>query len=190
MIYSINDSVTVYTFVFEVDRRNNEEGGRPGFAMRLCKYISGEWRRVWMDSAFPTIRGLEAMYDMGIYGGGTIKHIMGFPAELDELKRGMGDKNPVLKKGEYEWRMAPMKAKADGTERKAAFTAVIWHDVGYAKIITTCHQPDATMVKRRQSGVQGRVAGERLNIKYTASSRSHSTGTSTTPVGSPSQTSS
>jgi hypothetical protein len=69
----------------------------------------------------------------------------------------MGDKNPVLKKGEYEWRMAPMKAKADGTERKAAFTAVIWHDVGYAKIITTCHQPNATMVKRRQSGVQGRV---------------------------------
>jgi hypothetical protein len=82
---------------------------------------------------------------------------MGFPAELDELKRPMGDKNPVLKKGEYEWRMAPMKAKADGTERKAAFTAVIWHDVGYAKIITTCHQPDATVVKRRQSGVQGRV---------------------------------
>jgi len=157
LLYSVNDPVTGYTFAFEADRRNNEEGGRPGFAMRLCEYISGEWRRVWMDSAFPTIRGLEAMYDMGIYGGGTIKHIMGFPAELDELKRPMGDKNPVLKKGEYEWRMAPMKAKADGTERKAAFTAVIWHDVGYAKIITTCHQPNATMVKRRQSGVQGRV---------------------------------
>ena len=94
LLYSVNDPVTGYTFAFEADRRNNEEGGRPGFAMRLCKYISGEWRRVWMDSAFPTIRGLEAMYDMGIYGGGTIKHIMGFPAELDELKRGMGDKNP------------------------------------------------------------------------------------------------
>ena len=94
---------------------------------------------------------------MGIYGGGTIKHIMGFPAELDELKRPMGDKNPVLKKGEYEWRMAPMKAKADGTERKAAFTVVIWHDVGYAKVATTCHQPDATTVKRRESGIQGRV---------------------------------
>ena len=59
LLYSVNDPVTGYTFAFEADRRNNEEGGRPGFAMRLCEYISGEWRRVWMDSAFPTIRGLE-----------------------------------------------------------------------------------------------------------------------------------
>ena len=27
---------------------------------------------------------------------------------------------PRVEKGEYEWRMVPMKAKADDTERKAA----------------------------------------------------------------------
>ena len=50
LLYSVNDPVTGYTFAFEADRRNNEEGGRPGFAMRLCEYISGERRRVWIDS--------------------------------------------------------------------------------------------------------------------------------------------
>ena len=65
--------------------------------------------------------------------------------------------DPVLTKGDLKWMMAPMRAKADGTERKAAFTAVIWDDVRYAKVATTCHQPDATTVKRRQSGVLGRV---------------------------------
>jgi hypothetical protein len=94
VIYSINDSVTVYTFVFEVDRRNNEEGGRPGFAMRLCEPVSGEWRRVWMDRAFPTTCNLELCFDMELYGGGTIKHIMSLLGELEELKRPMGDKNP------------------------------------------------------------------------------------------------
>ena len=63
----------------------------------------------------------------------------------------------MLKKGDLKWLMAPMRAKVDGTERKAAFTVVIWHDVGYAKVATTCHQPDATTVKRRESGIQGRV---------------------------------
>ena len=36
----------------------------------------------------------RAMFDMELYGGGTIKHIMSLLGELEELKRPMGDKNP------------------------------------------------------------------------------------------------
>jgi hypothetical protein len=83
---------------------------------------------------------------------GTSRTTFGFPAELAKMKRPATSKNPVLKKGEYEWLMSP-----DG------LLAAIWHDVGYCQFISNFHEPDMTTcarrVKKDEAEARGAVNG-------------------------------
>ena len=76
---------------------------------------------MYMDNAFPQIKNLEKMYDMKVYGTGTMRPHFGFPPELHELVRKLNDKNGPLDVGEYEWMMAPL-----GDNPEASFLAVVW----------------------------------------------------------------
>ena len=144
-IYSINESKSGYTWSFIVDTKDGTSA--PEFAMRLCEQLPGVWHRVYMDNAFPQVRNLEKMYDMKVYGAGTMRPHFGFPPELHELVRKLNDKNSPLDVGEYEWMMAPL-----GDDRDASFLAVVWRDVGYVKFISTFHLPKEVLIYRRQPG--------------------------------------
>ena len=100
-----------------------------------------------MDNAFPQVRNLEKMYDMKVYGAGTMRPHFGFPPELHELVRKLNDKNSPLDVGKYEWMMAPL-----GDDREASFLAVVWRDVGYVKFISTFHSLKEVLIYRRQPG--------------------------------------
>ena len=115
--------------------------------MKLCEQLPGVWHRVYMDNAFPQVRNLEKMYDMKVYGAGTMRPHFGFPLELHELVRKLNDKNSPLDVGKYEWMMAPL-----GDDRDASFLAVVWRDVGYVKFISTFHSPKEVPIYRRQPG--------------------------------------
>ena len=102
-IYSINESTSGYTWSFIVDIKDGTSA--PEFAMKLCEQLPGVWHRVYMDNAFPQVRNLEKMYDMKVYGAGTMRPHFGFPPELHELVRKLNDKNSPLDVGQYEWMM-------------------------------------------------------------------------------------
>ena len=72
-----------------------------------------------MDNAFPQVRNLEKMYDMNVYGAGTMRPHFGFPPELHELVRKLNDKNRPLDVGKYEWMMAPF-----GDDHKVVLSAI------------------------------------------------------------------
>ena len=98
------------------------------------------------------------MYDMKVYGAGTMRPHFGFPLELHELVRKLNDKNSPLDVGEYEWMMAPL-----GDDRDASFLAVVWRDVGYVKFISTFHSPKEVLIYRRQPGKSAKKMSGRVS---------------------------
>ena len=72
----------------------------PEIAMKLCEQLPRVWHRVHMDNAFPQVRILEKMYDMKVYGAGTMRPHFGFPPELHDLVRKLNDKiSPLQSSG-------------------------------------------------------------------------------------------
>ena len=129
-LYSLNGSKTGYCQNFRCDLR--DDTSVEAMFQSVLTPFEGKGYTVWGDNAFTTVNMLRETKARGINFAGTTRTTYGFP-------RSLVDEN--LEAGEWRWLMS-----------KEGFLAAFWADVGYVKLMSNFHDPEAGQVLRRVSG--------------------------------------
>ena len=137
-IYSLNESTSGYTQNFRVDLRDGTSIAQ--MMASVMKPFEGQGYNVWADNAFVSVATCIDCKAKKINFAGTTRTTFGFPPDLiDE----------TLPAGSWRWQMSP-----------EGILAAYWADVGFVKLMSNWHGPEAGQVLRRVEGQADKVERE------------------------------
>ena len=123
-IYAICESLTGYTYAFEIDQRNGKTIEQ--FVLDITGKLKPCYHKLFMDNLFTSVALLKQLLERSLYACGTVRQNCGLPNALTAKQSG------ITQPGTRKWMMAPPQLLADA-----------WQDTGHTNMLPSMHHPNS-----------------------------------------------